>query len=224
MNELISSLLTKAATIKDETTPDANTATRIGQMFQDIINLLSTKEPAKIQLQDTNLLASNLYVQNGTASTFMTATGIRFFPIVLNQDSTVKELSIVLSSTAASACSFALYNDDGAGYPAEINADFPETPIITTTTGIKTITPASAVTLAAGQYWVALYVDVTLNWRVTNTINQLTVMPQKLGSGVANPLQTNWLVAGTFSPLPDPAPGSMILQSYNNLVTWFTYA
>jgi hypothetical protein len=49
-------LLASAATIKDETSPRANTATRVGNMFEDIINQTSSHFSVTIAQADVRLL------------------------------------------------------------------------------------------------------------------------------------------------------------------------
>ena len=221
MNETISSLLAKALVIKDETVAGTNTATRIGQMFEDIIILLSSKAPAQLKELRSGTLLTNARNARNTTNNFFSGNATRFFPFILDQDTEVSSLNAQFVSTGAGTNRIALYNDNGAGYPAEINSDFPETTFTSAVAGIASITPASPVILAAGLYWVGLFTVSSLNWPTFAGETQPNAAPGDAPIQNYTSNSSNFVSPGSVTNLADPAPSGMIIQSIQTIRTWF---
>lgn len=224
MNESIASLLAKAQIIYDETAPAANTHQRIGQMFIDIINLLGTKMPSTLCNPRSTYTMPNMQLQRQSGASAIVATAVRYYPILVTQDIEVSSLSVELTSTGASTCYIALHYDTGVGFPGAIHTDFPQTTIVTTSVGVKSITPASPVVIPCGLYWLAHYCNATLSWRNSSSNSQMRFFPSDPNAPTASLADSNYFVSGAVGSLPDPAPSPMSAQTVENILAWFTFA
>jgi len=112
----------------------------------------------------------------------------------------------VTTLVAATTCRLGLYTDNGSGYPSTLVTNSDVGTIDTATTGVKTSTFSSAITLTPGLYWIAW------NSNGAATVRSIAVgaIDSTLGSnpaGGATSTYTAWTVALTYGALPSTFTG-----------------
>ena len=147
-----------------------------------------------------------------TSTTLLTVTATLYaYPIYIPGNTPIKTLNLsVTTGQTGGAAHLGIYADNGFGYPGALLYD---TGAITglTATAVSTTTPATALTLAAGWYWVASIFTATSTFITVEAISALYTngLPANLGYDTAahalsasGQAPTGISVAGTYGALP----------------------
>lgn len=96
-----------------------------------------------------------------------------YIPYVTEKPHTVVSIGVnVVTAIAASNCKFALYADDGVGNPTGSPLDF-SGDISTATTGIKSYTFTTPISLTSQLYWMSIQVSAGITIEYATTVMNL---------------------------------------------------
>lgn len=138
------------------------------------------------------LVASRFYglPAGATPGTLLTVTGTLYaYPFNVSGPATVKTLAIDTTTGQTGGAAFiGIYADNGAGYPGALVATSNNTSALIATSGaaVQTYTPATALSLAGGTYWLASIFTASATFpTVADVSATYTVLNSQMGSDTA---------------------------------------
>lgn len=208
----IAELTVLAQQIRDETNPGANTAVRIGDLFQDIIDTIQERTPIPKTFVTSAGWFANYQGSPSLTEQAVTEDNIFAFQFNILEEVTVDAMGILFrQDDPATTIQWALY--DSLNF-------LPNTKIAGTDFSVLNATHltflqdafTADITLSPGQYWACFLADLEFQTLGTNAGSDLFPLIQNTNSStLASKSEGSLISDNTFISLP----ASLLAETYN---------